>query len=359
MTSDAQFNHLVNVLYDTTLNPSRWTEALSLCGDYAGGFAAQLVTLDKKHNRPIASIQSATTFALQNHTSSDIYPININNFCNRAIDERLCHQHDDDYEFPQDFFVFDHTCYAMVVWVDDYEGYHSVLGVLRAADQAPFGYAEQIAGQRISLHLQKVLRLQKQAQNLQNKIALSAETIDALALSMLVVDETGTILHLNASAEHLLNSKTSALGIKSGRLTATHLANRNKLAAIIAKAAANPAVGEAMFLNDERSHQLFVTPLPSAPEVSQQFQSSKALVLIMETRKNLALLHLQGALYDLSPTELRVAEALMSGKTPELYAQEHTVKISTVRSQLANLFRKTNTSRQTELVALLSQAPPL
>jgi DNA-binding CsgD family transcriptional regulator len=247
----------------------------------------------------------------------------------------------------------------MVTWIDDHDDHHSALGVLRAADQPPFGQAEQIAAQSFSEHLQRALQLQNYTQNLQRKTALCTEAIDGLALSMLIVDETGTILHLNASAEHLLNSQTCALSINSGRLTATHLANKNKLAAIIAKATDNPAIGGAMFLNDERSYQLFVTPLAPDSAVFSYYQLHKALVLIMEPRKKLSMLHLQGKLYDFSPTELRVAEALLNGKTPELYAEEAAVKISTVRSQLANLFRKTNTSRQTELVALLSQMPPL
>jgi DNA-binding CsgD family transcriptional regulator len=64
-------------------------------------------------------------------------------------------------------------------------------------------------------------------------------------------------------------------------------------------------------------------------------------------------------LYNLSPAELRVASALLTGKSPEEYAQEAGVTLNTVRTQVKSLFQKTGTHRQSELVSVLSRAPPL
>jgi DNA-binding CsgD family transcriptional regulator len=64
-------------------------------------------------------------------------------------------------------------------------------------------------------------------------------------------------------------------------------------------------------------------------------------------------------LYDLSPAELRVAAALLSGKSPEHYALEAGVTMNTVRTQLKSLFQKTGTGRQAELVAVLGRVPSL
>lgn len=68
---------------------------------------------------------------------------------------------------------------------------------MRAVDQQPFDYTEQLDAQRFSGHLQRALRLQKHTQNLQAKAELGARAIDALALSMLILDSKGVILHLN------------------------------------------------------------------------------------------------------------------------------------------------------------------
>jgi len=194
---------------------------------------------------------------------------------------------------------------------------------------------------------------------LHTKAEPGARAIDALALSMLIVDGKGVILHLNAGAEHLLNSRVFGLACKANCLSTAHPPNKNRMAALIAAATGYPAVGGAMFLGGEETRQVFVTPLPAASPFAQDWQTPLALVLVIEVGKTLPTLHLLGKLYDLSPAELRVASALLTGKSPEEYAQQAGVTLNTVRSQLKNLFRKTGTRRQSELGAALSRVPPL
>jgi DNA-binding CsgD family transcriptional regulator len=114
-----------------------------------------------------------------------------------------------------------------------------------------------------------------------------------------------------------------------------------------------------LLLNGDRTRQVFAIPLPATSAFVKDWQMPLALVLILEPGKNLSTLQLLGSLFDLSPAELRVAAALLAGKSPEHYAHEAQVSLNTVRTQLKSLFRKTGTSRQSELVALLSQLPQL
>ena len=57
--------------------------------------------------------------------------------------------------------------------------------------------------------------------------------------------------------------------------------------------------------------------------------------------------------FKLSTAEARLASALAEGHTMEQYAKQANVSPNTVRNQLAAVFTKTNTNRQTELVALI------
>jgi DNA-binding CsgD family transcriptional regulator len=52
-----------------------------------------------------------------------------------------------------------------------------------------------------------------------------------------------------------------------------------------------------------------------------------------------------------------VAERLMLGDTPEQAAAVLEIKISTARTHLTALFRKTETTRQTELMRVLLSLP--
>ncbi len=59
------------------------------------------------------------------------------------------------------------------------------------------------------------------------------------------------------------------------------------------------------------------------------------------------------AVFGLTRAEIALAEALVAGRTLQEFADETDRKYSTVKTQLLSIFRKTDTSRQAELVTLL------
>ena len=369
MSEDEQFDHLIGVIYETALDSSRWKATIGLCGQYAGGADAQLLIMCKKTETPISGILAGTVFPEQGNADfvnyyGSIDPI-LKYLSQGAMDEwRSCHKVNTQYfidhnEFYQDFLLAYNARYRMTGKVYQNNDQYSLFVVLRAVGQQPFGDSEQRAAQRFSGHLQRALRLQTHTQNLQAKAELGARAIDALSLAMLIVDANGTILHLNTAAEHLLNNPACELNCKLGRLSITHPTNKNRLSALIAGATCYPAIGGAMFLNGAENRQAFVTPLPAASPFNQDWQIPLVLILVVDAGKVLSPLQLVGRLYDLSPAELRIASALLAGKSPEEYAQGAGITLNTVRTQLKSLFRKTETHRQSELVALLSRVPPL
>jgi len=369
MTDDKQLDHLIGVLYETAIEPHRWSEAMTLCAHYAGGIAAHMLSINKQFNQPVFSVLGGEIMTQENEGDYVSHYINIDPRMSmmedapvhewRSCQDYLNRQFVAGSEFYQDFLIPNGGRFTMAAWVDDGLEEHTVIGIHSTSNNDLFGNAELIAAQRFSGHLQRALRLRTHTQSLQARAELGARAIDALTLAMLIVNATGIILHMNASAEHLLNSKTCGLNCKVGGLSATHPVNKYRLTALIIQATGCPALGGAMFLSDAETRQVFVTPLPAASTFAQDWQTPLALVLVMDAGKTLSPLQFLGKLYDLSPTELRVASALLEGKSPEEYTQEAGVTMNTVRSQLKNLFRKTGTRRQSELVALLSRAPPL
>lgn len=63
------------------------------------------------------------------------------------------------------------------------------------------------------------------------------------------------------------------------------------------------------------------------------------------------------ALFDLTPTEARVASLLVEGKSVEAIARMQGVATNTIRMQLKSVFHKTGVHRQAQLVSLLAQKP--
>ena len=187
----------------------------------------------------------------------------------------------------------------------------------------------------------------------------SVMAMDALSLAILIVDEHGAVKYINTCAKELLNTKIHSLTIKDDYLSAISFSDKSKLSAFITTATSTEEIRSAMFLHDEEVRQIFITPLPSTSSFIQNVTMRLALILITEPNETLSEVQLMGKLYDLSPAELRVATALLAGKSPGEYASEAGLTLHTVRSQLKNLFSKTYTRRQSELVALLSKLPPL
>lgn len=61
-------------------------------------------------------------------------------------------------------------------------------------------------------------------------------------------------------------------------------------------------------------------------------------------------------LFDLTPSEARIAVSLASGNALKSAAEASEIKFSTARSHLEQIFRKTGTNQQSQLVALLKSA---
>ncbi len=62
-------------------------------------------------------------------------------------------------------------------------------------------------------------------------------------------------------------------------------------------------------------------------------------------------------LFDLTPTEAKVASAITAGLSVEEIATRHTVSFETVRAQVKAIFAKTGTNRQSQVASLLAGLP--
>ena len=89
------------------------------------------------------------------------------------------------------------------------------------------------------------------------------------------------------------------------------------------------------------------------------FTSAKALLLLKRLGAQMALDPVTTGAFGLTAAEARLAAELCAGRTLELAARNLHITYQTARSYLKNIFGKTRTRRQGELVArLLSEKYP-
>ncbi len=374
MNGDKQLDNLINLIYETVLEPLLWKDVLLLCSRQIGGVAAHIMTIEKAKNKPVFLLAAGDGDlpAEENQLNYAKYYSKIDprmevmaktkfdewRYCYTSMDQHFV----DKNEFYQDFLIPSGGRFAMGKWIDDNNEHKTVLGLHRSIQQTAFGDAERIAADRFTGHLQRALRLQKHTQHLQSKAELGSRVIDSFALTMLIVDQKACIKHLNSEAESLLSNGLNGLSCKNNCLFATSQSDNIKLIKLINQATGFPAVGGAMFLNRQgipQARQIFVTPLPAASPLVKDWQIPLALILVIEDNQSLSSIQLLCKLYHFSPAETKVAIALFQGKSPEEYARLSGVSLNTVRTQIKSLYCKTGTSRQPELVSLLCRIPPV
>jgi DNA-binding CsgD family transcriptional regulator len=95
----------------------------------------------------------------------------------------------------------------------------------------------------------------------------------------------------------------------------------------------------------EADHPLAILRIPAEQDI--------VLLLVDLERPTLPSTEVLRRIFGLTPAESRVASGLASGFSPDNVAHKHGIHKTTVRTQLASVFAKTNTTRQAELVALL------
>lgn len=182
----------------------------------------------------------------------------------------------------------------------------------------------------------------------------TVSALEALALPAAVIGPRGRVVAVNAQLEAM---HRLFLPVAFGRM-------------VIANVAANRLFQDALLVLGDSGQPLVrsipvrtVTPgaaavihmLPLRRAAHDIFSQADVLVIVTEVRAdgNLPSQSLLSALFDLAPSEARLAIALAAGRSLKATAVEMGIEYNSARTYLTRIFAKTGTSQQSELVALL------
>ena len=184
---------------------------------------------------------------------------------------------------------------------------------------------------------------------------LALVCLDRFAVAALIVDGAGAVLHLNASARNLLDTKRfmavgrSGLRFNQRTLHAAFEAALRRATQTLPRSSLLP-----IRFSGEDFYELTVSPLEQAMGTpSSNYAVPLAVVLIPGPRPDGKSVAQRGRqLYGLTEAESRVMAGLTLGRTVDEIAIEHGVRASTVRAQVRTIFEKTGVNRQSDLVRL-------
>jgi len=244
------------------------------------------------------------------------------------------------------------------------------IGLLTAHRRAPqdrYGNAEVRLLTLLAPHVCRSVAI-SDALNLKTIKSEALEaTLDALASGVYLTDREGRIVYINRASERQVKTG-NALRIVNNRLSPIDRMARAALAKSIVEATADeaetPSGGITVALPGADDTGLVATVLPLNRGERRSLCGSFAATAAIFVQDPVVVPPLPGeafaSLYGLTGSELRVLLAMAPGLGVKAAAEILGIGDTTAKTHLQNIYAKTGTSKQTELMHLfMSSAPPV
>lgn len=197
------------------------------------------------------------------------------------------------------------------------------------------------------------------------------QALDQIGNAVFVLDRQGRICHQNTAASELFEAGGLFCLGPFGGLSAHDPAADREISSALRLIDRDRQLYRRQFFpigRDGAPDQYFamITPLRFelaevglGPYLTASRIPIALLVVAIPEHANEGVLPALAKLYQLTPAEAALAGGLYEGMSLQEYADVKEVSIHTVRNHLKSIFSKTDTTRQSELVALISRLTPL
>jgi DNA-binding CsgD family transcriptional regulator len=239
-----------------------------------------------------------------------------------------------------------------------------VLSVQGAKRRGPFGEVEARLLGRLLPHVRRAVQMQAHLHGVHEVKRALEDVVEGLPVGVVILDGDGQVLHANMAARRIAEQQ-DGLRIAASRLRAAEASDDRALQQAIARALATTqgtglhggAVLSVRRPSGARAFPVLVNPGPGEGSTSP-FRAASAVVLIGDPEAGLlSPVQLVAALYRLTPSEARLAQAVASGESLESYAEAHGIGVSTARWTMKQVLAKTGARRQADLVRMLLTGP--
>jgi DNA-binding CsgD family transcriptional regulator len=366
----AALSRLVGDLYDAALDPALWSVVLRGVRDFVGGASAGIVAKDATANHgfvcfddgSIAPDYTASYFdryvtldpcTTGHFFSSPEAPVSIADLIpyREFLETRFYRE----WAGPQGFVDY------MGAAVHKSATTAVVFNVMRHESDGVFDDAARRRMRLVAPHVRQAVVIGNAIDLKSAEASSLAEVFDGLSTGVFLTDSGGRIVHANSAGRAIL-AEGDGLYASSGRLAARQPEVRQTLGAALAAAENGDAAlghGSIDIAFASRAggyYAAHLLPLTSGKrhEAAADYGAVAALFVHKASIAPPSDPECIARHFDLTPTELRVLLAIVDvGGVPEV-AEALGVAGSTVKTHLGNVYGKTGTSRQTDLVKLVA-----
>jgi DNA-binding CsgD family transcriptional regulator len=373
LPSNNALSKLLDNLYDAAGQTSLWPRFLKQVSHAAGGASAALILHNPMQGEHTVSLHSgfdANALRLygEYYGERDIwmqkaYPRTYAGWLSTS--EQVCPAGEFfRSEVYNDFLKSIGVAHAMWATVDGPQaGRTNNLGIYRDRKEGPFAPDDLDLLRFLLPHMKRAFRLHFQFADLRRRSNDLQTALDHANTGIILLGAAGKVVVANRAAERLLRERDS-LHVMDGTLRAGNTCESTRLQALVSQAQATSAgkglnAGGAMLVSRRARSPISVLVTPVAVAAFCVVSKGiRAVVFVQDPAQRVRpakeILH---AMFGLTPAECRVALLLGDGMSLSEIAQTLTVSPNTLKSHLASVYRKTNTSRQGQLVRLLMCLP--
>ena len=356
---DRKFANLIGCIYEAPGNPAAWDAMLpALVGSF-GAEHGHFLVYDSQYRVPVdfvtlreggeTYVKDYASFDTRVHrTLSGPDRMPVTQLDVLTVEElRNCPLHQEFY--PK--FGIEHSMLAKT-HLGDGLSYMSV--AIRVRQQGAYSSNDYRTMEQVHPHLERAMRLHLALREARADAATYEAGLDSLSTPLLLLNDAGGVCFANRAALRLLDDR-NGLGLARGRLVAVTSTGNARLQAVLARAIGRlgPAEGGGVLLERPAGRPLVVRVLPARQEFRHLAARAAAIVLVHDPAAppeiGLDVLTALG----LTRAEAMLAQAIASGQSLATFARGGGVSLHTARTQLRDIFEKTDTHRQAELVALL------
>jgi DNA-binding CsgD family transcriptional regulator len=372
---EGRYAALLDAVYDAALDPTRWQSFLDLLAETYGGsallYAVDALSQTTPFNLAAGFDEATLARYAQHYLDRNPYPVAA--IASEVDVLKFAHQVVPAEDVARTAFYSDImkptgvSLHHLAIKPVHDENRFAILAL--APNLKVFERDPDVAFRELDLlrpHITRAIKMNRlvASQSLEAKNWTSI--LDSFSAAAFLLDAAGRPIHLNATATALMR-QDRLLGLDaSGRLKALRAQDGARISALLGQnSQSHPHTMRLTSDANGRAFMAWTVPLPGSRSHERQpalrlgealAVSASILLLVVRTDvRNHIPVELIRQTFQLTAAEAQLATAICAGQTVSDYATQCSLSVKTARNQLTNVFYKTGTSRQPELVALLLQ----
>jgi DNA-binding CsgD family transcriptional regulator len=366
---DSELLHLVGMIYDAALEPSRWYSAIDAVRARLGFFNSMMTLIDVPTGRTIVGVEvnvpAEYEFARAPEYVNDILKLwgGPAAFSRHVVEEPMILSDVSDVSTWEDNLYYRH--FAKPQGIIDVLALPLVrdrnlagdLGFGRHASAGRPGPAQVEDLRLLAPHIRRAALVSGILDAAAGALATFEAAIEATPAGVVLVDRDMRIVHANASALSMMEESDPVREV-AGRLELRLEILPGQLAGAVLAAAADPlaigrrGIGIPARRADGSPLVLHVMPLTPRAVRSTSERAVAAVFIAETTSMGAGRGDALGLLFGLTPAEARVFELIAAGSSSRQIADALGVATSTIKTHILHVFEKTGRHSKAELVGL-------